>query len=138
MEIFDNNQKGIHAIHPHVLEAFMDYSWPGNVRELENLLERAYILEESSVLAPQSFPHELLESRSPQSILDVNTSLSLAGARTKVIERFETHYLRDLLARNKGRIKESADDAGISTRQLHKLMTKYGIRKEEFKRHTSQ
>jgi DNA-binding NtrC family response regulator len=37
------------------------------------------------------------------------------------------------LARHKGKIGESAEAAGISTRQLNKLMNKYGIKKEEFK-----
>ena len=37
------------------------------------------------------------------------------------------------MARNHGKINISATEAGITTRQLHKLMSKYGIRKEEFK-----
>jgi DNA-binding NtrC family response regulator len=37
------------------------------------------------------------------------------------------------VTRNQGRINISAAEAGISTRQLHKLMTKYGIHKEAFK-----
>jgi DNA-binding NtrC family response regulator len=41
--------------------------------------------------------------------------------------------LKELLTENKGRIKTSAEVAGISTRQLSKLMKKYGLRKEEFK-----
>ena len=35
--------------------------------------------------------------------------------------------------RNNGKINQSAQEAGISTRQLHKLMLKYGLRKEDFK-----
>jgi DNA-binding NtrC family response regulator len=61
MNRFD--QKEIHDIHPQVLEAFRNYSWPGNIRELENLMERAYILETSFVLTPESFPIELFESK---------------------------------------------------------------------------
>jgi transcriptional regulator with GAF, ATPase, and Fis domain len=38
-----------------------------------------------------------------------------------------------VLVKNQGRIKESASVAGVTTRQLHKLMTRYGIRKEDFK-----
>ena len=34
---------------------------------------------------------------------------------------------------NGGKINDSARVAGISCRQLNKLMNKYGIRKEEFK-----
>jgi transcriptional regulator with GAF, ATPase, and Fis domain len=37
------------------------------------------------------------------------------------------------LTKNNGRINKSAEAAGITSRQLHKLMTRYGIDKEEYK-----
>jgi len=131
MNKFD--QKEIHDIHPQVLEAFKSYSWPGNIRELENLMERAYILETSFVLTPESFPGELFDSEAPSASVSVDACLSLAEMRGKGIEDIERHYLKELLTENRGKIKDSATAAGITTRQLHKLMKKYGIRKEEFK-----
>ena len=125
--------KEIHDVHPHVIDAFGKYSWPGNIRELENLMERAYILEESPILMPESFPNELFTSNPSPVQVKPNISLSLAEVRRTAIEQTERCYLKELLAVNKGRIKESAEAAGISTRQLHKLMKKYGIIKEEFK-----
>ena len=127
------NQKEIHDIHPQVLEAFRNYSWPGNIRELENLIERAYILETSFVLTPESFPGELYESENPSASVSVDACLSLAEMRSKGIEAIERHYLKELLTENRGKIKDSAHDAGITTRQLHKLMKEYDLRKEEFK-----
>jgi DNA-binding NtrC family response regulator len=59
--------------------------------------------------------------------------LTLAEVRQNGVEEIERKYLKDVLARNRGKIKDSARDAGISCRQLNKLMNKYGIRKEEFK-----
>lgn len=53
--------------------------------------------------------------------------------RHRGVEGIERHYLKELLTRNKGKIRDSAEKAGITTRQLHKLMKKHGIRKEEFK-----
>jgi DNA-binding NtrC family response regulator len=124
--------KEISDVHADVIEAFRSYSWPGNIRELENLLERAYILENSSVLSPESFPGELFSAESfPRVELDV--SQTLAEARRRGIEQLERRYLKELLARNKGRIKASASVAGVSTRQLHKLLTKHGIKKEAYK-----
>jgi DNA-binding NtrC family response regulator len=127
------SSKEIHDIHPHVLEVFTRYSWPGNIRELENLMERAYILETSSLLTPESFPSELFESEAPSASVFVDTQLTLMEVRHKGIEDIERRYLKEVLAKNQGRIKESASVAGVTTRQLHKLMTRYGIRKEEFK-----
>ena len=131
------NKKQIRSIHNRVMEGFMKYTWPGNVRELENLLERAYILENSSVLKEESFPAELLSGLEVSAGMAVDSSLPLAEVRSKGVEEIEQRYLRELLASNRGRIKESAEVAGISTRQLHKLLNKYQIRKEEFKQQNS-
>jgi transcriptional regulator with GAF, ATPase, and Fis domain len=125
--------KAINGIHPGVLQAFKVYTWPGNIRELENLVERAYILETSAVLTPESFPNELFDSESNPVFLSFNETLTLAQARQRGIEEIERNYLKEVLARNNGKIGKSAEDAGISTRQLNKLMNKYKIRKEEFK-----
>jgi DNA-binding NtrC family response regulator len=127
------SSKEIHDIHPHVLEAFRRYSWPGNIRELENLMERAHILETSSLLTPESFPSELFESKLPSASVFFDTQLTLTEVRHKGIEDIERRYLKEVLAKNQGKIKESASVAGVTTRQLHKLMKRYGIRKEEFR-----
>lgn len=126
-------QKNINDIHPQVKEALKIYPWPGNIRELENLLERAYILETSNVLTPESFPAELFEKEASSAVLSMDTDVSLSEARRKVVLGFERQYLKELMLRNKGKINQSAHEAGISTRQLHKLMLKYGLRKEDFK-----
>ncbi|MBT8489990.1 MAG: sigma-54 dependent transcriptional regulator, partial [Deltaproteobacteria bacterium] len=125
--------KEIHDIHPSVLEAFQEYSWPGNIRELENLIERAYIIETSTVLTPDSFPSELFGDETIQPGITINASLTLSEARRKGIEQIENNYLNELLTQYRGRMNDTAKAAGISTRQLHKLMKKYGLRKEDFK-----
>nr|NIV97685.1 AAA domain-containing protein [Candidatus Saccharibacteria bacterium] len=125
--------KEINAAHPQVFDAFSRYSWPGNIRELENLIERAYILETSDQLTPESFPNELFESESTPVFIASSEELTLTEARQRGVEEVERNYLKDVLTRHKGKIGDSAKSAGISTRQLNKLMNKYGIRKEEFK-----
>lgn len=126
--------KSIFDLHPQVLEAFNKYHWPGNIRELENLIERAYILENSRVLTPDSFPSEFfsrLKDQKQRFVLD--TSRSLAEVRQTAIENIEKTYLREQLLKNHGRVQKTAEAAGIGVRQLHKLLTKYRIDKEEFR-----
>ena len=125
--------KEIHGFHPLVLEAFYHYDWPGNVRELENLIERAFILETSHVLTPESFPAELVQSMDPGGAASLDISQPLADIRRRTVEFVERAYLRELLAEHGGRIKSSAAHAGVTPRQLHNLLTKYEIRKEDFK-----
>jgi len=124
--------KNINGIQPQVLEAFLKYDWPGNIRELENLIERAFILEHSSVLTRDSFPIELFD-QGTLPYYSIKVSETLSEVRKKGIEDIESRYLEEVLAMNYGKINASASHAGISTRQLHKLMKKYNLKKEHFK-----
>ena len=126
--------KNITELHPDALKALQAYSWPGNVRELENLVERAYLLESSSVLTPESFPAQLFgHDGGSVSPVEVDVSLPLQAVRQRYVEQVERAYLVKQLERNRGRIKDTAEAAGVGVRQLHKLMTKYGLRKEDFR-----
>jgi len=129
----DFGSKTIHHVHPTVVKALGMYNWLGNIRELENLIERAYILEQSDTLTPESFPTDFFEDEWLMAEVSIDTSHALAQVRAEGIEEIERRYLKDLLTRHKGRINRSAEEAGITTRQLHKLMKKYGYRKETFK-----
>jgi DNA-binding NtrC family response regulator len=126
--------KEIRGIHPDVLDAFEHYGWPGNIRELENLLERACILETSTVLMLESFPHELFENLKPgKGAVKWKDFPSLTDVRRKTMAESERRYLEEVLTRCRGKINLSAATSGISTRQFHKLIKKYGLKKEDFK-----
>jgi len=124
--------KGITGVHPAVMGAFEAYQWPGNIRELENLIERAYILETSKLLTPESFPGELFSAAAVAQV-PMDASHTLAEVRRRGVEHIERQYLKELLSSQRGRIKISAEQAGITTRQLHKLLTRYHIHKEDYK-----
>ena len=125
--------KGISGVDPRVLTALRAYRWPGNIRELENLIERAYLLESTATLTPESFPGELYQQIASITEVPVDTGTTLAEARRKMIDDMERAYLKQQLARHHGRIDATAHAAAITPRQLHKLLTRHGIRKEEFK-----
>ena len=127
------SSKNIIDIHPEVLQAFQAYDWPGNIRELENLIERAYILETSPILTPKSFPILLFKEKANKYIYSIDTSHTLKEVKKQEIEKIERQYLSELLLENQGKIKKTAEAAGIGARQLNKLLTKYRIRKEDFK-----
>ena len=127
------NTKEIRGVDSLVMEGLRAYSWPGNIRELENLIERAYILETSTVLTSGSFPADLFSSFPEGSVWRSDSAGTLAEVRRRFVEQAEQGYIRDLLALHHGRIQVSAAAAGVSPRQLHKLMRKHGIRKEDYR-----
>ena len=63
----------------------------------------------------------------------IDSKRTLKEIRLIEISRIEKVYLKTLLSDYKGRIEPTAKSAGISTRQLHKLLTKHRIKKEKFK-----
>ncbi|WP_051177004.1 sigma-54-dependent transcriptional regulator [Halodesulfovibrio aestuarii] len=125
--------KNITSFVPCVLESFKSYQWPGNVRELENVIERAFILETSHVLSPESFPIEIMESAPTQTSFSLDVSIPLADVRKIVLENTERAYLKELLTQCKGKIEQSALQAGMTSRQLRNLMKKYSLKKEDFR-----
>ncbi|MBU2647674.1 sigma-54 dependent transcriptional regulator [bacterium] len=142
------NNKTIKGIHASAMEILKHYDWPGNIRELENLLERAHILETSDTLTPDSFPREIISTasttlRNPSKTASAETlmpdsPMTLADMRRQAADQAEYAYLQQLLARHQGKIALSAEEAGISTRQLNKLLHKHGIQKEGYKQKKSR
>jgi two-component system response regulator HydG len=125
--------KNIDGIEPGLIEAMQTYNWPGNLRELENVLERAYILETSHHLSPESFPERLIIGSKIIQTMNTTDQLPLAEARQIAIDAFERNYLSKLLVKHNGRINWSAKEAQITTRQLSRLVTKHGLDKDRYK-----
>ena len=125
--------KEIQDADPLVVKALQEYSWPGNIRELENVIERAYILETTSTLRAENFPQELFGDLNNPAEIAMDITQPLAEVRRQSLEHIERQYLKELMSKYLGRINQAAEAAGITTRQLHKLLSKYRIRKEEFK-----
>lgn len=55
----DRANKPISGCTREAMDRLMEYDWPGNVRELENAIERAVLMADSSVIAPQDLPPTL-------------------------------------------------------------------------------
>ena len=127
--------KEIEGLDPAVERAFRAYGWPGNIRELENVLERAQILETGARISPQHVPIEILNTTGTHVSVPVpvGSTTTLAAVRREAVEAAERRYLVELLTAHGGRIDASARAAGVTTRQLRKLLTKYQIRKTDFR-----
>lgn len=58
---FNKNQgKSITSITPEALSVLQKYDWPGNIRELENIIEHAFIIEESGQISLAALPEPIL------------------------------------------------------------------------------
>ncbi len=129
-----------------VMDALVAYRWPGNVRELINVMERAVLLASSDTVTLADLPDEIaggptvaLEQLVDEGKTESSEPLApvfskpYREARREVLDAFDKQYFTALLAETRGRILDTADLAGVSSRALYSKMKELGLRKETFR-----
>jgi two-component system, NtrC family, response regulator AtoC len=139
--------RDVDRISAEALQALVTYRWPGNVRELANVIERAVLLCAGREITAADLPHNITGAAVTGAAAASNGGVAggvmlppelfekpWAAARQEALAAFERAYVARLLAANRGRIGDSAEQAGIEPRSLFEKMRRHGLRKEEFKR----
>jgi transcriptional regulator with GAF, ATPase, and Fis domain len=117
-------------------ERLLDYHWPGNVRELRNILERASILCDGGLIAPEHLaigPGALPVARSR-----ITVHSDAAGSSQQVskpapvssagdLKSMERDMIAQALQRVRFNKSRAAKDLGLTRQQLYLRMKKYGL-----------
>jgi two-component system, NtrC family, response regulator HydG len=113
---------------PHgLLSQWEDYSWPGNVRELRNAVARRIALGDLADDTPgdtsNPAPSGLLAvaRRDDPFAKILALDLPLAEARERIVDLFETRYLRHVLEAHSGNVTRAAAAAGVGRRHLQRI-----------------
>ncbi len=119
----------IQGVDPCVLDTLLQYHWPGNIRELKNVVEHAFILEESDLITLSSLPSEIKELAPvgpyKRDYLDTRVE-GLDFKREK--ESFEREFLKQALERNQGKINQTALMANIPKKTLLRKIDFYQMK----------
>ena len=92
-----------------------DYGWPGNVRELENVLERALIVSEGTVITAAD-------------LALIAPPAAVEGARPlKTLREMEHAYIQDVLVATGGNMSEAARVLGLHRDTLYRKVRRFGI-----------
>ncbi|NTX06165.1 sigma-54 dependent transcriptional regulator [Myxococcus sp. CA040A] len=125
------------------LRALASYDWPGNVRQLENAVARAVAVARGTRITPEDLPPEVATSRgvtsgatapgvraTAESLAKLPYREAVDGARDTV----SREYLTALMQEFSGNVTHAAERAGMERESLHRLLKRYGVRSEDFKR----
>ncbi len=91
------------------------YSWPGNVRELQHAIERAIIMSNSPLLAPEDF---LLVERPNQNVIATDTFN---------MEEMEKQAIQNAIRNADGNLTQAAKALGVGRSTLYRKMEKYKL-----------
>jgi DNA-binding NtrC family response regulator len=123
----------INGVAADALERLRRYRWPGNIRELENIIERAFIVENSPQITAASLPENLKTAQASNSV-----EFDLPGERggthysgpldfDRFKEQTEKEFIVQALKANKGRINQTVAQANIPKNTLLRKIKKYSI-----------
>ena len=129
----EDADKSISGISTGALQLLMSHDWPGNVRELENTIERAVLLEESSVLQGSNPALSGLPSlKSPllhTPALHSEPAPFPASAPTEILplEEVEKQALIHALEVTDHNITKAAEALGVNRVTIHRKLKKYQL-----------
>ena len=104
------------------MQALISHHYPGNVRELENILEGALALHEDNIIVAK----DLKLSRTTP----VAASATFEGTLEQQVEKFEKQIIENALISNQWNRTATANQLGISLRQLRYKLEKLGLDKQ--------
>jgi DNA-binding NtrC family response regulator len=112
-------KKKVTRIDPACMAAFEAYNWPGNVRELRNVIQRAVVMSDNSVLDCRDLPERLQPDAMvrPQVTLTIGTPL----------DRIEREVIRRADMAAHGNRTRAAKLLGISRRALYNKLRKHDL-----------
>ena len=113
-----------------VLDYFENYKWNGNVRELENVVERAVTLSKGKKITIAELPTYLFSEAAEALSFD---QLKFSDAKQIAVEEVEKKYLMHLLKKHKGNITKMAEDAGMTRRNIHRMLNNHNINTNDWR-----
>jgi len=118
-------KRNIEGVSEAAAKLLLSHDWPGNVRELRNAIERAMILEESSLIAPPSLPIAI--SRPDVGVVAVPASVEIPTDGLS-LEDNERSLLARALEKTNGNQTQAARLLRITRDTLRYKMKKFNLR----------
>ncbi|CAM4181706.1 sigma-54-dependent transcriptional regulator [Gillisia limnaea] len=109
-------EKDVIGFSDEAIEAFQNYSWPGNLRELKNMVKRAVLLTQDSIIPLKVLPHEIAAATKS------DDSYSLFKSKN------EESLILDALEKANGNKSKAARFLSIDRKTLYNKLKQYDIK----------
>jgi formate hydrogenlyase transcriptional activator len=131
--------KNIKEMARETLDRLASYSWPGNIRELQNVIERAVILAQGSVLELEPDLVPFLTSASASTTNDRSSgeamSLTSRPPASLTLEEIERGHIMSVLAQTQGVVegpRGAAKILGLHPNTLRHRIQKLGLKRSSY------
>jgi len=110
--------KNVKEMSTDMIEKLKQHHWPGNIRELKNVIERAVIMAEGSLLTAEHLPADI-DNRSAKAVS--------AGSPTLDLETVEKNHIIRILNFTRGNKAETARLLKIGIATLYRKIEQYRL-----------
>ena len=116
------------GVAPSVFSSLASYHWPGNVRELENVVKRALIKTEGTIIISVELPGFSPEGRTssiPSPAISGKTPFR--DYMKTIVQNAESVYLIEMLERHQGNVKVVAELMDLDRKTVYRKIEEFGI-----------
>ena len=113
------NSSSVRGFTKRAVSKLMNLKWEGNVRELENVIERAVVLCNSSLIDESDIPSP--DNANPE------TFFGNATGDFPTLDQLERRYIEMIMEKTGGRKDKASQILGINRRTLYRKGIEYGV-----------
>jgi len=123
--------KAVKGFTSDTLDCMVNYSWPGNIRELKNIVKRAVLLADNSVIRLEHLPKHVvgvgLPAREGLSANTTDAGLQPPGSLSDVVGSVEKKLLEDAMKQFNNNKAKVARHLHIDRKSLYNKLKKYNL-----------
>ena len=118
----------VREIAPSALAQMMTYSWRGNIRELDNLIRRALVQTQGSVIENIDLPGEAaIQGNRPPAKEDPARTMPYKDYIATVLRQTEERYLKRILRLCNGNINQAAKLMDLDRKTIYRKLAEHSI-----------
>ena len=132
-EFSEEMGKDLRGLAPDARALMEEYPFPGNVRELENIIERAVVLAEGTVIQREDLEMQVMGEEQPEQSGDYvplnadELKETKRQIRERAVEPVEKAFVLHALKRNNWNITRAAEETGMLRPNFQALLKKLKI-----------